>query len=1271
MAGQTFEEVLRIVLETQGEQGLDDLREALAKVGDVSDDTIADTRKLIDQLNDLNATAGKAARFGQMADDFARTSEAMDNAQNATYQLTLRMGELSSRGEALAADHKAARAEVERLGAAMKEEGADADALGKAHKAAQAEVKRLGAELRDNGKEIKATATAQQAARAEMEKLDSVYGKQVAALDKLDKELADSGRSTKDLGKLQGTLAAEIADATGDIQKQAAAMQAEAKAAAALRQRLDEGDEAFRKFAQAGTASAEALRRYKEGADGAAAGSKRLASESGRLSGIFSGLRSLIGPVLAYLSFSTAIQGVKNLAGVASAAENARRSLSELYGSQDAGTKAYESLRTMARENGIAFADLLTVAKKLKAFGLDPLNGSLQALVDQNAAVGGSQDDLAGKVLALGQAWTKQRLMGQEVLQLAERGVPVWDLLSQATGRSVTELQKLGEQGKLGRDVIRQLYEEIGRQSSGAAQRGLSSLSGLLVQAGAAWQNFLQKVADSGVTDYFKRQLQSLLGSAGSLDALAKRVAASIIGLLEGLRKLGSQLAPIGAAIGNLTLFLAKHANAVLGVVKAWALFRAVEIAAGFAKVTEAVIASTTAVVAQNAALATTARSGAAVGGLSGLFGALTGRIAAAAGAALQLVRVLGIPAAITASVIALAKAYEGINEANLQRWQSEAGLRAQQQDQLKLGRQLQQLYRDSADVAVQSGDAVSKMTRDQAADYRYALEQARVYYRGVINEAIATGDALKQAAAKERFDELGQAIAAVKARLQEMASAADPRGLNAFVDAAVDKFDDLVTKSKDAKQSVAGIFDGIDFRQADGIVQAGDILTQLAARGRDAGAAIRAELSAALGKVAQDDLPALKAQAEAAMAAGVTGAREFSDAVSAINLQRLGVDIEAIRTGFSAAGRTAVDAFRGAVDEVDKLGLTIEQRSRAIAQAFDTAFRQTSTQAELEALKASLQDALSAGDIGFVEFQRRVVETDEKLAQIGGTGKQMGEDVASGASNAASAMSSMSSSMSSASSAASSTGSSVDDMGRKLDETSGAAKTGQGVMKGYALAVRGLNDEAIKAMISLNRLRVDGMTASGSVGDIVWGKSIEYLTHQMQEQYDTLQKVIASTEEQAAQYDENAKRLAALRQQYKWLSDDELQRLIDAEDKLKQGRERAAEDAKRQADETAAAYEKQRKAAEEAEAARIAAGTIAGRDSQSAQATADVAERVIDSAVAATERMSKVTASAELTLRVIAEPTDGVRIQLTKQQMYEISSTVVRLLKQSKSLTT
>ena len=1211
MAGQVFEEVLRLVLETQGREGLDALLKSLDGVSDASDATVDEARKLTQQLVELNAAAARAARFEQLTSDLEATTAALDHASREAIQLNL--------------------------------------------------------ELAETDKPSKQAQRAYQQLREEVSKLEAKQKSQTALQEKLGAELRAAGVDTTKLATANQSLRTRIDDTTAALKRQAQTVEQEVVATRKQRDALADADEAFRKFVASGDASAAALKRVKAGAEGAAAGSRELANEGGRLRGVFDGLRGLIAPVLAYLSFSTAIQGIKNLAGVGAAAENARRSLQNLYGGVEAGNAAYAGLRDMAKQNGIAFNDLVDTAKRLKAFGLDPLNGSLQALIDQNAAVGGSMQDLDGKVLALGQAWAKQKLQGEEILQLVERGVPVWDLLQKSTGKNVQELQKLSEQGKLGRDVIRGLYEELGRANTGAAERGLSSLSGLVAQVTARWEAFLQKVADSGVTDYFKLQMQSLLGSTGDFDSLAKRVADGIIGFLEALKSLGGQLAPIAAAVGNLTLFLARHAEAVANAVKAWALFRAIQLTAGFGRLTQSIIGATTALVAQNAALAASANSGAAVGSLSGLYAALSARIAAAATAALNLVRLLGIPAAVTAGVYALSKAYEGVVEANNRLWLSEAQLRSQQQDQLRMGQQLQQLYKDSANVAIQSGSAVSKMTRDQAADYKLALEQARLYYRGVVDEAVAAGDAVKLAGAKEEIAALGDAIGGVTARLEELKKSADPRGLRAFVDTAVGKFDELVTKSKDAKQAISGIFDGVDFRTADGIRQASDILTQITARGTDAGRAIKTELSAALAKVAVEDLPKLKMQADAAMAAGVVGARQFSDAIASVNLSRLGVDINAIKTGFTEAGKSAVEAFRGAVAEVDALGLTVEQRSEAIAQAFDNAFKQASTKAELAALKASLQDALSSGDIGFADFQVRLAETDEKLRDLSSSGKKLGSDISSGVSQASSALGGL--------------GSAATDAERGLSGAEKAAggankeaEEGTGLIQGYALAWDGLNDSAALALQSLNKYLITGVTGAPLTQ---YKMRVERLSNEMDRQLRIVRELTEAAKQQNAVYDENEQRLIALRQQYKWIADSELQALIDAENRLRDNRARAAEEAQQQAqaraEDAAAAAEAAREA--EALAASTALTGRSGASNVSAQATVQAAAQVVESAVAAAselgEAASRVSTS-ELILRVVVEPNQqGQAVILSKQQMDDIVAAMVRTLSLSKNSST
>lgn len=1101
MADSTLQEAIRIVLETQGREGVDALRKALEGVGDVSADTVRDTDRLLDSLAGLNETAAKAARFGELSAELASTTEALDNASAAALQLNLQLGQTDKPTKEMQQAYRAVRDEVTRL--------------------------------------------------------QGVQAKQADAAERVGRELREQGFDTQALAGASRQLRTQIEGTTAALQKQVGAVEREAVATRKHKQALAEQDAQFRKLVQSGHASAEALRRYRADALGAAEGSRRLSGESGRLGRVFGGLRNLIAPVLGYLTFRAAVQGVKNLAAVGAAAENARRSLANLYGTQAAGNRAYEELRTLAKQNGLVFNEVLETAKKLKAFGLDPLNGSLQALIDQNAAVGGSMEDLDGKVLAVGQAWAKQKLQGEEILQLVERGVPVWDLLQKATGKNVQELQKLSSAGKLGRDTISALVAEIGKANSGAAAQGLSGLSGLIAQAQARWQDFLQKVADSGVTDYLKQQVQSLLGSTGNLDQLARRVADGVIKTLDAAKRLGQQLALVGKPVATTTLALARHADALVLLGKVYVALQLSRFAGQFLQVAKAERIATA---ATEAATAAEAARGVGLAKLGGLLRGLPKTIQIG-------LLVAGLDYTLNSFIklnAALDYRREVLNQvAGFERLQGEL-----QREQLRLGQQLQALYQGSADTVVQSGARIGAMTRDQAADYRFALEQARQYFGGVIRESRAAGDAQREAAATAHWKALGEALTAVKARLADLdKAAATATGFHALASKAVEKFDEIASKTGKVKEAVNGIFDGIDLTQVDGLKQAADIFDQVRIRGTAAADAVKAELRTALAHVAAKDLPALKAAADQAFAAGSEGARLFAEQVDRINLTRLGVDVDAIKTGFTETGRAAVDSFRAAADEVDKLGLTAVQKSAAIAQAFDAAFKQAGTRAELEALKQALQSALSSGDIGFAAFQQRVVQVDAKLAELGGTGQQMGDAIAAGASTAGDALAGLGD-------AAQSAAHETTRAGDKALETGDKAKEGAEGVKEMTFSFASMSKAANDALLAQNRL---------VAFQDLWRKGINEVTGEWRRQMESIQAVNAELEEQLAQFDPLTSKVKELQRQYAFVDDATLRALAEKQQRLEQERKRAEEEQARAEEQARRAREEQQRARDEA----------------------------------------------------------------------------------------
>ena len=189
------------------------------------------------------------------------------------------------------------------------------------------------------------------------------------------------------------------------------------------------------------------------------------------------------------------------------------------------------------------------------------MDGTLQAIVDQTSKLGGGMERLNGMTLALGQAWRNRSCKGGN--STAGRAcVPVWSLLEKVTGKNTQELQKLSSAGKLGRDTIKLLIEEIGKSSEGAAAANMSLLSGLMANMSDEWLKFKGQVADSGWLDYVKGQLKSFaisiqeLTDNGKLAAVAQSISDGFISMAESIKASLSGVTIEGFVSGIKTAFV-------------------------------------------------------------------------------------------------------------------------------------------------------------------------------------------------------------------------------------------------------------------------------------------------------------------------------------------------------------------------------------------------------------------------------------------------------------------------------------------------------------------------------------------------------------------------------------------------------------------------------------------------------------------------------------------------------------------------------------------
>jgi tape measure domain-containing protein len=183
---------------------------------------------------------------------------------------------------------------------------------------------------------------------------------------------------------------------------------------------------------------------------------------------------------------------------------------------------------------------------KLKAFGLDPMDGTMQAIADHTSAMGGEIDVMNGVVLALGKAFAKGKLQGEEWDMMLERGIPVTRILSEKLGVTNDELLKMRTRGELGREAIQMLIEGMGELTSGASANLMDSFTGL-------WSNLqdqitltLKDLAEGGLLDTAKDGLKAFVDVLGELrdsgfisdfGAALSQTLSDAIPLLEGAAK--------------------------------------------------------------------------------------------------------------------------------------------------------------------------------------------------------------------------------------------------------------------------------------------------------------------------------------------------------------------------------------------------------------------------------------------------------------------------------------------------------------------------------------------------------------------------------------------------------------------------------------------------------------------------------------------------------------------------------------------------------------
>lgn len=252
--------------------------------------------------------------------------------------------------------------------------------------------------------------------------------------------------------------------------------------------------------------------------------------------------------------------------------------LNKLQGGPEGGAKAMDWIKQFTQDTPYSVDEVTNAFVKLKAFGLDPMNGTMQAIADQAAMMGGTAETVDGIALAFGQAWTKGKLQGEEALQLLERGVPVWDYLVQASkelgqnngfGYSAQQIQDMSSKGQLTRKAIQALLDQMGKASKGAARDQMNTWNGMISNMGDHWTLFKNDVMESGAFAVLKSELGDLLAQldemkkTGEYDKLVEKIGGNLVDSFHAVSDAAKEVKNVGRELLPVLDGIARGAKAI------------------------------------------------------------------------------------------------------------------------------------------------------------------------------------------------------------------------------------------------------------------------------------------------------------------------------------------------------------------------------------------------------------------------------------------------------------------------------------------------------------------------------------------------------------------------------------------------------------------------------------------------------------------------------------------------------------------------------------
>lgn len=259
--------------------------------------------------------------------------------------------------------------------------------------------------------------------------------------------------------------------------------------------------------------------------------------------------------------------------------DTATKSLTVLTGSAQMAKTVMDDLAAAIEGTPIALNDVAMGAKKMVAAGMEgtKVKGVFQAIADAAYGVGNGAESIDQITSAIAGMQSAGVVYADEINRLVDAGIPAWQILANASQKSVTDMKEAVSDGTLSAgDAIEQLRKGIEEGTNGVAG-STARMAGLAKTAGdtlsGSMANFRTAITTTIVKglEPFKKVAVDALGSATtSMKSFrdntigSEKVQEVLASIAKALENIGESANPLISIVKGLFAAMSSYGGLVL-----------------------------------------------------------------------------------------------------------------------------------------------------------------------------------------------------------------------------------------------------------------------------------------------------------------------------------------------------------------------------------------------------------------------------------------------------------------------------------------------------------------------------------------------------------------------------------------------------------------------------------------------------------------------------------------------------------------------------------